>query len=1289
MSEGLKEIESLRSAGFSENEITQWQSDTTRELTDAGFSGVEIDDYFGVKQPNMAPVKDFVNTNLKALATLSPQPVPEGTGAEGVTAPEGGIIPKQADDLIDALEAGLQISSAGLLVRGKLPDTVMPEHADMAMRIANQVGMLAGDFPAMVGGGMFGGAVGGVAGGAAGSAIPVLGNAVGAAAGATLGSGAGAFALPAAMRTALMQAYEKGEVKDFGDFWERTSAVFLEAYKQGQVGALTGGMGAGVAGTLAGNVVVPAIAKAGAVTASEIATMVTVGKAIEGEMPQPQDFADAAILVMGMHAAGAVGGKAASKIRNVYAKTGVKPEAIIELMQKDPTIREDLVSTNVEIPRALEKYADGKTAVGESAPETVTVEIPKELTGGVPTKPLAVELPKPKVQTPERTPEAQAILDRIGTAEKPSSIPSLDQVYTNVIDKFHPVEVAVRNALNGKELSVKENPYALLRLAADSTGKASHFIDFGTLDFKTLKKNGQSLKEAVAPVKGDVDGLTAHMMAARALELETRGVKTGIPLKEAEAVMKQSSSAMKQAAKNVVEFQNKVLKYAKDAGLIKPETFDNVVDAHQDYIPFHRIVDGEAGGKKGGVRNPLREIRGSEKEFVNPMESVVRNVHALIKMAEQNRARLEFLKFAKKNPDTIPLEKVTHTQVIEVKAEEVTRALEDQGLLVTKEAIRRNLEEKGIKVTDKVLEKALEHETEIATKEAQAFDIYRAQSLPLAKDEFAVMVEGKREVYRTTPEIAESIKMLDGSPAAQGLFMKMLSLPASWLRASLALTPDFITRNMIRDQTTAGVFSKGGTIPFVDSLRAMGNLIKKDEVFQSWLKSGGTNASIASLDRQYIANDVFQLAKETNFTNRVINVLKHPLEPLRVASELIENSTRLAEFKRVVGDPASASAGKIMEGGFASREVTVDFKRIGAKMQALNAITAFMNVGVQGLDRTVRAFKENPQGMLTRATAMVTVPSVLLWWANHDDPRWSDIPQWQKDLFWIVMTEDHIYRIPKPQELGLIFGSLPERTLEAFFNDNPHAYEDFGKTIMETITPNVMPTGLSPIAEQITNHSFFTGNKLIPSSYEGLFPDLQYTEYTSQTARLIGQAVGTLPGGRDTTFASPMVIENYVRSWSGNTGMYALQLLDRSLTAAGLTPDPKKPKDTLADIPFIKAFVIRYPSSSAESIQDFYARYEKQAETIKSIRHLAKTGDLDAVEREMALAQQRMGLAQLDGIRDALTNSTKAVRMIYKDPSMSPDEKRQLIDALYYNMIGAAKIGNQGFDTIEKSARGN
>jgi hypothetical protein len=291
-------------------------------------------------------------------------------------------------------------------------------------------------------------------------------------------------------------------------------------------------------------------------------------------------------------------------------------------------------------------------------------------------------------------------------------------------------------------------------------------------------------------------------------------------------------------------------------------------------------------------------------------------------------------------------------------------------------------------------------------------------------------------------------------------------------------------------------------------------------------------------------------------------------------------------------------------------------------------------------------------------------------------------------MFWIVMTKDTIYRIPKPQELGILFGSLPERMLEEFFTDNPKALKDFDETMLNLVSPSLVPNIAAPVVEQFFNQSLFTRQKLIPSRLEKLMPEYQYTEYTSETAKQLGKMIAAIPGMRMKSGASPMVIDNYVRGWTGTLGQYALQVADKALYAAGVAPEPVKPTATLADIPVIKAFVIRYPSATAQSIQDFQDKVADLERVQNTIRQLAKNGDVEASQKEALLAQNNGEMISLSGMAESIGAQHKMIRLIYRNPNMKPVEKRQLIDQLYNNMILISRQGNKLAEEVEKMTKG-
>lgn len=1190
---GIQEMNDLQGAGFTATEIDDWRAKTTRELQDAGFQDHEVKGYFGEKEPDMSPTKKMFEDNIDKR--LAEQPRTQAAGPN----PHPEI--REAKGFLDAVEAGFDMSVTGLLRHR--PDVVMPEHAPMYMRIASQVSQLAGDIPAMAAG-----AVGGAAlGGAAGSVVPVVGNVTGA----VIGGGAGAFALPEGMRTALMQHYEKGDVKDFGDFWERASAVAINSGKAALIGGATAGVG-GVAGKVLQGVVAPAAIKTAAQLSTEVATMTTVGAAIEGHAPHPQDFIDAAILVGGMH--GAV--KIASKARGIYAKTGVMPDELALKAHEDPHFKQQLLSDNNSIP------IGGEMGARETAPENIPTV-------------------KPFAEAPEHSAEVNKILSMVG--EKPTKPTGLvnevknlkaRDVYTALVDKLDPINEATKVLTENKtELPADVNPYILARTAVDAKAKAKHFFEKGVIDFSTKEIKSEPLRDILQSVESP-ETLEAYMISKRVVEKEAQGIKTGFDVDAANKVVEQHGKQYEAAAERVTKFSNSVLDYVTDAGIISKEQQSRFLEANKDYTPFKRLLEDQQGNVTAGGKNgSLKEMTGSDAKIQSPIKSVIENTIDLVKAAEANRPKTALIDLANKT--------------------------EGQTLIQPSEA----------------------------------------KGSGLGKNQFAVMENGERKVYETTPELAEAINRLGGDSTSTNLVFKIMHGITAFKKFGVTFTPEFITKNFIRDWITGSTFSKGtkGVNP-LDVLGAMKDIWSKNDNYYEWLKSGGANGAFLEMNDHYIKTDIFKLQRETNFLNSVKNLAQKPVDVMRIAAELSEQSLRVAEFKKV-----RKLGGSLTEAGYASREITIDFQRVGAKVSALNAITSFMNVSIQGLDRTARAVKDNPVGTLGKAGAFITAPSVLLWWANKDDERVKEIPRWEKDMFWIVATDkweqvnpqeadnlpDYmvkmkgdkvfvnkgtIYRIPKPQELGLVFGSLPERALDKYFNDNPDAMKDFDKSMLGLVTPNFVPDAVAPAMEQYFNKSFFTGRDIVPHHLKEIQPEYQFVEYTSETAKQLGKMVATVD--RNLDFASPMVLDNYIRSWGGSLGQYAIQVADKGLRKSGVVPDVPKAADTLSDVPFVKAFVVRFPLAGSNSVQDFYDNFDKSQKTINTIKYLAKQGDFDSLQKEMNLQANQENLIKLDGIREGLATQSKLIRDINKAEDMSPDEKRQMIDGLYLMMTETAKQGN-------------
>ncbi len=1403
--EGFTQMEALRNGGFPQEEVDKWAADRASALVQGGFSQEEVKDYFGVKDPDTSAMKGFVKENLAAAkAEQAEKANPDQKIKAG---------PKVADDWMESLEAGWQMSVSGLVGRGKGPDVINPADAGTVMEVASQIGTLAGDLPAMVTGGIFGGVAGATGGAAVGTMAGSLpGTAAGAVVGGVVGADVGANALPATLRKIMMDHYEKGDIQNFSEFWDRLSATTWETVKGGAVGAATMGAGryVGPVANKAGGAVVGALTK----TASEIGTMVTVGKALEGKMPNASDFLNAGIVIGGLHGALKIGGK----LRSNFAETGEMPHDVVEKSVDDVTIKQELVSD--------------KPTPAEVA------EIPN------PDKPLAVE--------------------------KPST---WAKVYQSAIDDLTPLEKATTE-LKAGELPAGKDPYKLARTFKDWNGKATRFMEYDTLDFKTGKKNGEGLKAIFKDIpneekidltdsekqvltrvsadalegKGNTWGkLTAYLLSKRAIEKAGQGIETGIDLEHAEAVVSDGKGKYDKIAKRLYEFQDRALQYAVDAELIPEKDAAKIREMNKDYIPFHRLQEEDPfQPKKGKAGKPLKLMKGSEREILDPIESVVKNTKALIRAAEKNRILKSLVELQENAPqgedlyhgtpekfsgfnkdqstyftsdeavakryaseriighdgngepifskggevvkakikgETLDLTskknwpdklvkalaessdphskalyedlkkdgKLSHNKWRDYeKSPELKKYASENGVGKIKhldshgnekgEAFlvhnRQSIEVDGkaeplfkkvkasqrpIKVSSEEVIKFMESQgIETDGVDAEGMTIFRPSVKGLADNEFQVMRSGKREVWAAREEYAPAIQALDYHPGQTSMWYNVfVKGPATALRAGTALAPDFILRNFFRDQLTAGVYSKYKMIPFTDTLQSIKHMWKKDNVWQEFLSSGGASGGLAELTH-YFEGDLSALHSETGVMEKAWNVIKSPLQALHVTSALIENVPRVAEFKKAGG--VDGNFDTKIQAALDSREVTLDFARSGAKMRAVNAVIPFLNVGVQGTDRLVREFKENPVKATAKATASLTLPTMMLWWANKDDSRYKDAPRWQKDLFWLVPTDKwekatsyedaasrpddlkrqkadgswevnngHVFRLPKPFEVGVLFASLPERTLDALYQkEGENAFKEFGNTILQGLTPNLLPTAVVPIAEQMLNRSFFLGNQIVTPASEKLLPEYQYDAYTSETAKQVAKMIGYVPfirdvGSEDAKLASPQVIDNYIRVWSGTMGAYAVQLLDKGLHTAGIGSPVPGPASTLADVPFVKAFMLRYPSAKVQPIQDFYDNYKDNERHYNTVKMLAEKGESAKAQALMNEAPEKM--ARFTEVRKALTQAHKAIDSVNADPAKSPSDKRQLIDTIYYQMLSIAKAGNKAMRDFEKQVK--
>lgn len=909
-------------------------------------------------------------------------------------------------------------------------------------------------------------------------------------------------------------------------------------------------------------------------------------------------------------------------------------------------------------------------------------------------------------------PSAQEVLSHIsiegregeGLISRLTSKDTWDTVYTNLVDRLYPLKKATDILAEGKEMPADMNPYTLARTFAGAKGKATHFIARSPFTYGEWKNVGKPLAETLRAVD-NLDEFRAFLVSRRGLELEGRGIKSGIRPEAMRATAEKLSEKYEPLARDLDEYQNHVVNYLVDSGMLGKETAAAMREMNQNYVPFFRVMEKEGGFLGGGKsltgRNPIRRIKGSGRDIIDPLESIIKNTYAMIEAAEKNGIGRALTDLATKTDGAgWMVEKLpTPKAAVQVKAEDVSKAFID------------SLGPISPSVKDSI--KALAASADMG----EMLTFWQNAATLDKKSQIAVFRDGKREVYQVAPEIAEVMNGLNAENVHWAI--KLAALPAKMLRAGATLTPDFMVRNLIRDAVSTGVLSRTGFIPGLDTARGLKRAVTKDDAYWNWVKAGGDQASLVSMDRTTLQATLKDITA-TGYIEGVWNVVKNPqelisvmktvadaakhplqstksvakgsVELLRLGSEFSEKMTRLGEFGKATEKYGSDKVG-LMQAAYESRDI-MDFSRRGKWTGSLNLVTAFFNASLQGLDRTVRGAVENPKRFAIRTALFIGIPSMLNAIRNYGDKDVAEINRAQRDMFWVVPVgtggSKTLLRIPKPFEQGVAFGSSMERAteflLDAYTNKygsiekaRQEAFRGLGDSIYDVSTPSIMPNVLDPWFENFANKSMPYRGRIVPANREGLLPELQYSAQTTETMRALMHWVGTLPKVGEMNTFSPAKVENIIRGWTSGMGMYALQAVDAMARKAGIVADPVKPADTLADIPFVRAFVIRHPSMGAESVQRFFDNYDESTSYLKSINALSKDFKYEDVANLLPYAAYQA----IDGPHKAISEITKTVDFINKAPDITPDEKRQMIDSMYFQAIEIAKFGNQVFEAMQ------
>ena len=1305
---GLKQIQALQDGGFSEDVIQNHVQERSDALLQGGFKQEEVNNYFGYKKPNTKKIEQFWTDGMQDIISPEDLQLFNDNNTNDIEAEK---IDKKLTERLWGKDFNL-----GPLVRKKLGDstvnTMLNVHAGRGMEmnlpepddigfveklIGEGVGMAA-ELPIYAGGYAYG---------MYKTKNPYAALFVSGLTGGTI-------------REMYSEMRQNGEVKNYSEFWDLFLNKGLSAGIKEGISLYAGGVSTKFLGPLKNSVLANTLAFNTALTTSSVI--------LGDEVPDAENFLIQNILSLPIGYT-----LAKQNIRDTVNKTGKHQSEIYEDMIKDRTIAEDAASINIKPFRAykdiikkevqpskeiiidpkklkdkeqnlINEIQDIKQQISEGAIfgkdfltrkqielENVSKSI-KNKTSKL-TKDKISKTEKEIIIDPKKPKDKDALKIEETIDRKPIKQPFnykqlKDDFLYYGIDNYNVFKQVTDKA---KKLNFNfdkvVDPYEGMIIQQGLKGVAEHNIHYGTLDsFKnSYEIIGKSLKERVGKTKDGknmdqyLNSIDHALKSARSVELNKRNIESGVPLQSAKNFIKKNPDLMTRQ-KDIVDYQKIQLKNFKDEGMLTEDGYKAMIKANQDYVTFARVIEpGKSSKQFGGegIVNPLRRIKGAKLKTYSPLASVVNNTYLFRAISERNMAHSNIIdlifKIKKAEPGSFP-------EVYEVpartKATRVTRQeLEKAGII-----------EKSAKLPDDV---------------ADAFSIFRKEQGALKSTEIQISKNGVRKVYEVGDNFARGFKNIEKTVWDD--ITRVIGVPTRLLRAGATqLNPEFMYNNLPRDAFTSAILSKTWHPPFYGMLNGVGMYIKPlrtklgyQPVFQQYVKSGGFRSAMVSMDRNY-----FQAGYKEIFTGlKFLNVIKNPVEMIRVVAEASETVGRMGTFKLSLqrylklGVPLKEA---IRKAGFDSKINPVDYGRSGIAARQANLISAFFTARIGALTSLVEAFKQRPFQTTAKSIGYITTLSIYNWFQNHDDPDYARLPQWRKDLSWnFKVTNSTItdalgfekgyfyFPVPKPFELGLIFGTGAERFLDYYYDNDPDAINDIKNKIIKDTAMSLVPIPDigKPFFEAWSNKSLFTGQPIIPNSIKNLPTEYQVTNYTSETSKQIGNLIRKINEDDFSSISSPVQIDNAIRSITGPLGRVLTQSIDKILLEGGLIEDPILPDKRLVEQPFFKVLAVRDPDRNAAPIQEFYDEYNKIRKRQSAIKKFQDAGQYDLAEKETKKLPPNY--IDLEMTYNAIRIKEDGIRKIFNTKKgYSGEEKAFFIRKFTDQMIDEAIRGLKRFKEI-------
>lgn len=394
--------------------------------------------------------------------------------------------------------------------------------------------------------------------------------------------------------------------------------------------------------------------------------------------------------------------------------------------------------------------------------------------------------------------------------------------------------------------------------------------------------------------------------------------------------------------------------------------------------------------------------------------------------------------------------------------------------------------------------------------------------------------------------------------------------------------PIFGVRNVARDVPTAYVYgSEANPVKFgAKLLKSYYDIATNSKEFQQYKGIGGESGNF--IDSNDTAKAIKGLVKTDNLFVKTLKSVPNGIEKF---NSITESAPRFSEFKTVL-----KKTGDLQKALYAAKDVTTNFSRSGNFTKHVDSGVMYLNAGVQGLDKLRRQIKTKPLQTLGKGLVSVTAPALLLNKLNQNNPNYQELDNRSKDNYFNIPVGDKFIKIPKSRELGVLFGSLEERTARAFSGEkNP--FKGFSNTVSTNFSPaNPIDNSLfAPLFINLKSNKDFANRPIIPlgMTMDKRSPNLQFDEKSSEISKWFADKLKNVPLV-PSFMKSPKQADYIMKSYLGGIAQVGLPANTKSLDTTKTTGQKA--------IDVIKQQFTSDPLYSNQSVTDFYDNFDKASQ---------------------------------------------------------------------------------------------